>query len=283
MLESARMERLDYLVIGHVTCDLTPAGKQVGGTVSFSGRTARALGCRTAVLTSAAPDFELGQAMADMAVQCKPAAATSTFENIYTPEGRIQMLHAVAEPLTEVDVPPDWRRVPIVHLAPLTNEVDPALVDAFSASLIGVTPQGWMRQWDENGRVYAKEWPAAEQVLPFVAAVILSEEDLPHPAMLDQFVRWSRLLVLTQGERGCIVYFNGETRQIAAPQVEEVEQTGAGDVFAAAFLVRLYQTGGNPWEAARFANEFAAQSVTRMGLEAKMEQVGKFASLQVGK
>jgi hypothetical protein len=60
------MEQLDYLVIGHVTCDLTPTGTQVGGTVSFSGRTAQVLGCHAAVLTSAAPDYDLSQAMAGL-------------------------------------------------------------------------------------------------------------------------------------------------------------------------------------------------------------------------
>jgi sugar/nucleoside kinase (ribokinase family) len=274
------MEQLDYLVIGHVTCDLTPDGKQVGGTVSFSGRTAQALGCRTAVLTSAAPDYDLSQAMAGVTIQRKPAAATSTFENIYTPEGRVQMLHNRAEPLMANDVPPEWQRTPIVHLAPLTDEVEAGLVHTFSNSLIGVTPQGWMRRWDENGRVYAREWPEAEQVLPYVAAVILSEEDLPSLETLKQFLSLSRLLVLTQGKRGCTVYFGDEIRQIPAPQVTEVEPTGAGDVFAAAFLVRLYQTGGNPWEAARYANEFAAQSVTQVGFEAKIEQVGKLTSRQ---
>ena len=272
------MEQLDYLVIGHVTRDLTPSGSQVGGTVSFSGRTAQALGCRTAVLTSAAPDYDLSQALAGMTVQRKPAANTTTFENIYTAAGRVQMLHAVAQPLTAADVPSDWLRVPIVHLAPLTNEVEPNLAYAFSNSLVGMTPQGWLRQWDENGRVFAQDWAEAESVLPLAAAVILSEEDLPYPAVLTQFRKWAKLLVLTQGEQGCTVFFGDESRQIAAPRVEEVEPTGAGDIFAAAFLVRLYQTRGNPWEAARYANEFAAQSVTQSGLEAKIKQVAAWPS-----
>ncbi len=186
------------------------------------------------------------------------------------------MLHAVAQPLTAADVPSYWLRVPIVHLAPLTNEVDPDLAHAFSNSLMGMTPQGWLRRWDENGRVYAQEWAEAESVLPLAAAVILSEEDLPNKAMLDQFRQWSRLLILTQGKRGCTVFFGDEIRQITAPKVKEMEPTGAGDVFAAAFLVRLHQTGGNPWEAARYANEFAAQSVTQTGLEAKIKQVAKW-------
>jgi sugar/nucleoside kinase (ribokinase family) len=47
---------------------------------------------------------------------------------------------------------------------------------------------------------------------------------------------------------------------------EEFDPTGAGDIFAAAFFVRLYLTR-DPWESARFANQIAATSVTRGGLD----------------
>jgi sugar/nucleoside kinase (ribokinase family) len=46
----------------------------------------------------------------------------------------------------------------------------------------------------------------------------------------------------------------------------EVDATGAGDIFAAAFFTRLYLTR-DPWEAARFATQLAAYSVMRVGLE----------------
>ena len=247
----------------------------MGGTASFSGRTAQALGCRTAVLTSAAPDYDLSQALAGIRVQLVPAPETTTFVNVYTPAGRRQTVRAVAAPLTTTDVPPQWKRVPIVHLAPLVNEVEPAMIHVFSNSLVGLTPQGWLRRWDENGRVYAQDWPAAQQVLPLAAAVILSEEDLPYPAMLTRYRQWSNLLVLTQGDKGCTVFMGDEVRQVPAPSVVEVEPTGAGDIFAAAFLIRLHQTAGNPWEAARFANEIAAKSVTQRGLEAKIKRAAQ--------
>jgi sugar/nucleoside kinase (ribokinase family) len=48
--------------------------------------------------------------------------------------------------------------------------------------------------------------------------------------------------------------------------VKEVDPTGAGDVFAAAFFYRLHATR-DPWEAARFATQLSAYSVTRPGLE----------------
>jgi sugar/nucleoside kinase (ribokinase family) len=147
------------------------------------------------------------------------------------------------------------------------------MIELFSNSLVGLTPQGWLRRWNDDGVVYARAWEAAERMLPQVAAVILSYEDLLDDAMLDQYRQWSRLLIMTQGIKGCTVFLGDEVRQIPAPPVAQVEPTGAGDIFAAAFLYRLFQTDGNPWEAARFANKIAAHSVTQVGLEAKLEAI----------
>ena len=44
-----------------------------------------------------------------------------------------------------------------------------------------------------------------------------------------------------------------------------LDPTGAGDVYAAAFFVRLRETR-DPYEAGRFATQLAAVSVTRPGL-----------------
>lgn len=88
--------------------------------------------------------------------------------------------------------------------------------------------------------------------------------------MLGDYRRHSNVLVMTQGAGGCVVYAGDEARSVPAPKVRAVDTTGAGDIFATAFLVRLQQTAGNAWEAARFANELAAQSVTAVGLAAKM-------------
>ena len=266
---------IDYLVIGHITADLTPTGTLVGGTVAYSGRTAQVLGCDTAVLSSAAVGYDWQHALPGIQVEAIAAEYTSTFENIYTENGRRQILHHVAAPITQADVPSAWQRAAIVHLGPLTNEVDANVIDLFSNSLIGMTPQGWLRRWDDEGVVYARAWELAEWTLPRAAAVILSYEDLLDEHMLEQYRQWSKLLVMTQGPQGCTVFLGDEVRQIPAPSVIQVEPTGAGDIFAAAFLYRLYQTDGNPWEAARFANKVAAQSVTQVGLGAKLEAIKK--------
>ncbi|MFP3855064.1 MAG: carbohydrate kinase family protein, partial [Anaerolineales bacterium] len=52
----------------------------------------------------------------------------------------------------------------------------------------------------------------------------------------------------------------------SAPEVETVDPTGAGDIFAACFISRYLETK-DPEESARFANELAAFSTTREGMD----------------
>ena len=267
------MSRFDYLVIGHVTHDLTPEGPVVGGTVAYAGAAARALGCRVAALTSAADDLDPAQALPWLAVHRVPALDTTTFRNKYNGSRRRQHLYKVAARLSPSHLPDGWERTPIVHLGPVAGEVATEFIQVFSQSMIGVTPQGWLRGARPTGEVYAREWDEAPEVLPLAAAVILSEEDVPDVSLVHDYRRLARLLVLTRSAEGATVFFDGEERHFAAPTVEACDETGAGDIFAAAFLFRLYQTRGNPWEAARFANEVAASAVTQPDLPSKMSYI----------
>lgn len=269
------MKNIDYLVIGHITRDITPTGNLVGGTVSYSGRVAQALGYQTAVLTSCQPDYEGLSQLAALAVEVIPADHTSTFENIYGANGRTQMLYTVANNICPQHLPPAWQQPTVVHLGPLTNEVDPAFMNQFPNSIIGLTPQGWLRRWTEDGRVYAREWPEAAQFLPLADVVIVSEEDLLNDEMLPRYRQLANLLIMTESVRGCTVFAGSDARQIPAPVVAQVEPTGAGDIFAAAFLTQYAGNGRNPWQAAEFANFVAAHSVTQIGLDAKIELIRK--------
>ena len=266
MLKFAPMGQLDYLLIGHITCDLLPDGEIVGGTVSYSGRVAKALGYKTAVLTSCHPSYHGLSALDGMEVEVVPSESTSTFENVYTTNGRIQTLHHVAQKITAADVPAKWQDPAIVHLAPLTDEVDPAIIHQFPNSIIGLTPQGWMRQWDENGRITPKLWQDAHKYIPHADVVILSQEDLLTPSMVFDYWDWSGILVLTGGSKGAIVFHEDRAKRIPTIDVQEVDTTGAGDIFATAYLIRYQQTR-DPIESARFANIMAAYSVTQSGLD----------------
>ncbi|HTP11373.1 MAG TPA: PfkB family carbohydrate kinase [Anaerolineae bacterium] len=255
-----------YLTIGHICQDIVPNGWMFGGAATYSARTAHALGCEVQVITSLRADVDVRPALADIEVVRFPAEHTTTFENVYIDHVRHQTLHAVAERLTP-DRFPTTRTADIVHLAPIAQEVDLGWLDCFPGALIGVTPQGWLRQWDAQGRVSPIGWAEAARVLPRADVVIISIEDVAHDeALVQQWAAQAKLLMVTRGAHGCTVHQNNSATAVPAHAVEIVDATGAGDIFAASFLVRLRQTG-DPIAAARFANCLASQSITRRGLD----------------
>ena len=264
-------EAPDYLVIGHVTKDVTPdGGYTLGGTVSFSSLTAQRLGLRAAVLTRCErlPDLREHLESQGVALHRVPAEVTTTFENVYRDGNRTQRIGPVAPPVPADSVPPAWRNAKVVHLGPVSQEVPAEIADAFPASTtIGVTPQGWLREWDESGRVRnGTPWQNAEAVLARVDALIFSAEDVGFDdAMVKTYCDLAKIAVVTDHRNGCTVWQNGTQRHHPAFDVPEVDPTGAGDVFATAFFLRYGETQDAD-EAARFANCTASFVVEVRGL-----------------
>ncbi len=257
---------IDFLIIGHIVQDVVPTGFTVGGTATYMAITARNLGRQPGIVTRLAPDFVIPAVLHDVAVQRVPSAQTTTFHNLYHDGHRQQFLLARADPIQPEDIPSAWRAAPIVHLGPLARELDARFARLFPGALVGVTPQGWLRQWDATQRVRFRCWEEAPAILPYVDVLVLSEEDLNGDcAAMRNFERMTRIAVLTQGPRGCTVFANGIEKQIPGFPAREVDPTGAGDVFAGAFLIRLHETG-DPFEAARFANAAASFCVEGPGV-----------------
>jgi len=258
-----------YLIIGHITKDLTPDGPRLGGTPSFASLTARALDYTPGIVTAANTDLDISP-LAGIPLERLPSAETTTFENIYAGGQRTQFLRGLAGPLGAEAVPLLWLRAPIIHLAPMAQELNPSLVGDFDGSFVGLTPQGWLREWDAEGRVrtVAAAWTDAAEALARANAVVTSVDDINGDwSVAEQWAQSAQVLVVTRGAKGCTVYVKGEAaREFPAPSVPEVDPTGAGDVFAAAYFINLYETD-DPWSSARFANQVAAISVTRPGLE----------------
>ncbi len=260
----------DFLAIGHVTRDLLPDGSwRLGGTVTFAALTAARLGLRPAIVTSAPAEVlaALDGILPDIPLSVVPTEGATTFENIYSASGRQQYLRGRAAPLTILAIPPTWRDAPIVLLAPIAQEVDANVVTAFPHSLVAATPQGWLRQWDGAGRVTPAPLASAEILLPHLQALILSRDDLQPPAgaILGPWSQTVPLVVETSGAEGAYLWRNGsQSGLFAGHPAHEVDPTGAGDVFAAAFLCELHATG-DALRAADFANRVAACSVEAPG------------------
>lgn len=258
----------DYVVIGHITRDVTPDGYTTGGTVAYAGLTARNLGYRVGIVTSHGSELELDDLLSGIELHAIPSDQTTTFENIYRAQRREQYIRAVASPIPPQAIPEPWRQAPIVHLAPLADELPPEIIEVFDdTTLIGVTPQGWMRRWDDEGRVWPKPWECAEQILARADVLVFSEEDVLHiDDAIQTFAAMARIMVVTRGVGGATLYLDGQPYHYPAFVVQEVDPTGAGDVFAAAFLIHLHQSG-DPHAATHFANCVASFAVEAPGIQ----------------
>jgi hypothetical protein len=266
MKELTPLQAIDYLLIGHITVDLTSEGLRLGGTATYSALTAQALGLRVGVVTSWAGEVPLGPLSA-IPIISFPTEQSTTFENTYISNSRVQKILHVAPRLDYYQIPEPWRSAPIIHLAPVAQEVEPSLIRNFPSAFIGVTPQGWLRTWDKNGQVDHSEWPEARFVLERSGAAVLSADDIKgDEGRIEELAASCRILVVTDGKEGSRLYWNGDVRRFRPPSVDTIDPTGAGDIFATAFFARLFTTR-DPWEATRFATQIAAISVTRRGLE----------------
>ncbi len=258
---------ISYLILGHITQDLTPSGIQLGGTAAYSGLTACALGHPVRMVTAYPQEINFPSAEKLTIHRCSTQKATQ-FEN-HTQDGkRMQYCYSQAENILSDCIPTPWLKSDIIHCGPVAQEIPLETVQFFAGhSFLCATPQGWMRSWDEEGLVHPIAWDWAEIALPLMRAVVISLEDVGgDEKVIDEMARLSKILVVTEAEDGARVYWKGDARYFPAPNIPIVDATGAGDIFAAIYFSRLFITG-DAWQSARIAVQLASLSVSQTGLQ----------------
>lgn len=234
---------MDYLCIGHVCQDIVEDGYALGGSASYCSLAAHHLGKKAGVLTSFGDDFSFRSAFDDIAFHNKLADSTTIFSNVYQGMDRTQYLYKRASNILVSDLPNAWKNVPLVHIGPIADEVDFALIKAFSPNtIIAATPQGWIRQWDEETRVVSPKVLDWNKLLG-IDILILSDEDiLGYEDLFPTIVAQTELVVLTRGDKPATVFYKKEQQDFPVFPVVSVDPTGAGDTFATGFLVKYLAT-----------------------------------------
>ena len=266
----------DFLAIGHLTFDVTPeAGNphgrvRPGGAAAFAAMSALALGLRVAVVTSVTSSYPVGAVLPGIDVHVVEAPFTTFFQNVYGEKGeRWQTLGGRAASITRSDIPAPWIKAPIVFLGPLVREIPPDAVSWFPDAAVGAAVQGWLRRWDDYGRVTEQTEPPAGLASGY-RLLAGSIGEFPQHEM-ERWARYADLVGVTDGPAGSRIRSGGRETGIPAYRADETDPTGAGDIWAAACLVRLVETG-DPLEAARFANAAGSVSVERDGLSGAPER-----------
>ncbi len=117
---------------------------------------------------------------------------------------------------------------------------------------------------DEIRRLCAPALERADLVLPSLGeAAMLTGADTDEQGC-RMLAAQGKIVVLKQGARGCRIFAEKDDISIPTFAVEEVDPTGAGDSFCAAFTVAMLE-GMDLASAGRFANAVGALAVTRTG------------------
>jgi sugar/nucleoside kinase (ribokinase family) len=201
---------------------------------------------------------------AEVGLRLQPAARTTRFCNTSVGGSRQQVVEANAGPISITEIP----ECEILHVAPVANEVrlDAVHSAADNADFVGLTAQGIIRGWDAAGRVTLGPVDVDLAAANAIDVVVVADYEYAFVAALtDEVVRAGGLAVVTRNVDGCTVLSKAGSEDFPAHLVADVvDDTGAGDVFAAALFVELYR--GVPLAGAvHFAAVAAALSTRAVG------------------
>jgi sugar/nucleoside kinase (ribokinase family) len=166
-------------------------------------------------------------------------------------------------------VPPAWRDAAILHLGPIAAELPPdAWADYLAAHMPPwpvTTPQGWLRRWGALPSAVRHEMlTLPDALLDRLRAIVISSEERDVAEAAVRRVAVHGFGAITLGTEGVDLLHDGALAHVGSFPVTVRDETGAGDVFAAAWFARMAR-GDTPERAARLACAAAALSITAPG------------------
>ena len=257
--------KYDLAIVGHIVLDHIGSesqGSRLGGPCIHAGLAAVAIKANPLAVSKVGSDFgknRLSWMRAHGISTCRVRIAkseTTCFKISYMHGKRAMKVLSVCESLNKEDLlnlPPSSA----IQVGPVLHEISPSLAVrlARTNSLVGLDPQGYLRQLDSQGNVYVQKW-RNRSLLKRIEVLKVSESELP--GIIGR--TWSsrklttlgpRIVLVTRGPLGTVVWskdyglFN-----LPAYTTNVRDPTGAGDALLGAFLVTWHQTSDLLWSAA---------------------------------
>ena len=260
---------LDFVAVGHVTFDVKRrAGCEIdrpepGGAAAYAAGTAIAMGLTAGIVTSSSPGYPFDTLLPLTKVVNVSAAATTTFEYSLHDGVRTQWLRSGAANLTRTDLPDSWSGAPSSCLDRLQMKCPATRPTGFPTTRLSAPCRkeaeiaGRVGQGSRLARRASRAGQAHRRGRDFKSGCACRSRrsvdgDVPHRCDHPRSPRRTRLRERT-GPRHSPGHGN------------EVDATGAGDVWAAAFAIRLAETRDVTF-AANFASAAAAISIEHRGM-----------------
>jgi sugar/nucleoside kinase (ribokinase family) len=145
----------------------------------------------------------------------------------------------------------------IIHVAPIAGEISSEVAEELrkKTDMLSLDPQGFIRKFDAEGRVSLKKW-TDRRVLGQVDIYKSSFQEIRRAtglktlkASMEEIRNFGvRIVIVTFGREGAALLFEDTFYRIhAIPPKELIDPTGAGDVFAGAFLAEYIKKKEPVW------------------------------------
>lgn len=283
-------------VVGHVTHDRYADRIVPGGCAFYGARVYAGLGATVELITSWGGDFSKRDALAPLArVEATVGVRTTAFENVYREDAtRLQHLHAQSPALEPAAL--KGEHTSVLHLAPVLDEIElhtwmphvRALKRRGKIGRVALSVQGFTRGKSSHGdgyRIDHLSWHPTKELLAGIDVAFLSDEDLTNQddllALLCEVIP---MVVLTHGSEGAeVMVGNKRVACVGVYPTTAVDPTGAGDTFAAAFMITL-AAGGSIESAARTAaaaGSIIVEAEGPLGLSAIAQARGRASAIDV--
>lgn len=288
--EGWRESMYDLVCIGSPVYDLieTPyvrtRERVLSGCSVNAALTARRLGLQKVALVGCAGGGLLKKLLADLMdrglyrVCIREVLDTGGFKLTYSPDLRSRRLEVIGgfEKIRPSDVPPELLDARIILIGPVMQEVDLELLEFVrrgTKAEIFLDPQGLVRRATPRSEVVLvrEEW--LREAVRLCDYVKPNEEEAKLMTQMEgedsvrELKRWgAKVSIVTLAEQGSMLYDGERLYKIPAYKTRAIDPTGAGDVYAGAFIFSKL-TGNDLLEAGLFASAVASIKVEHVGLD----------------
>ncbi len=256
---------MDIVVVGHLSRDLiiTPETKSeaLGGGTAYAMLAPSLNAFDAGIISRVGEDFEqeywktLKSSGLVLTGLQESGSKSTRFVNKYDSKGnRVQMVEALAEPITPADFSDFHRDANIIHFSPLTAseiDIDCIKLARSNAKVTSIDVQGYVRSIDSSGMVIPRNWVERDEILGLVDVAKFNESELKMSVDAESELSAAsqilslgpRIVLVTHDTKGSIIYTRDS--QITIPLVianAQVDSTGCGDVYAISFLLEYMQS-----------------------------------------
>lgn len=156
----------------------------------------------------------------------------------------------------------DYKNIhtPYIVMSPIIGEFDLAGIEKYDGKIF-LDIQGLTRVAGEFGK--KKHWKTNSNIEDAIFCLKTADYELPY--VNEQFInaQKKKILLVTQGSKGCTVYAFGKTYTVVPKKtIKSPDTLGAGDTFFALFLAHYIKTN-NPRTSAEFATEKTLEFLTK--------------------